>query len=111
MWIAKVQELAEKEDGSQELQIVCFVESEHLRNVYKAAMSECRSRECAIAAIYKDMDIKEADRDDATKQETKAEYLISKGMLGAIDVHGKGHDRKLHRIRENRMGVTKGEMK
>lgn len=111
MWIAKVQELVEKKDGSQELQTVCFIASEHLRNVYKAAMSECRSQECAIAAIYKDMDAKEADRDDATKKETKAEYLISKGMLGAIDVYGKRHDRKLHRIRENRTEVTKGETK
>lgn len=104
MWIAKIQYIVEKEDGTQELEINSFIADERLKNVYKAAMTECKNLECAIAAIYKDMSMEEADRDDAMKEGTKAEYLISKGTMGVIDVHGKRHDRKLHRIRENRRG-------
>lgn len=101
MWIAKVQNVVEKEDGSQELGIVCFIEDERLRTVYEAAMYECRNQKCALAAIYTGMSMDEVDADDATKEGTKAEYQISKGELGTIVVYGKRH-RKLCYIRENK---------
>lgn len=51
MWIAKVLNVVENEDGSQELGNICFIESEKLRTAYEAAMRECRDKKCALAAI------------------------------------------------------------
>lgn len=39
--------------------------------------------------------------DDATKKETRAEYQISKGLLGGILLYGRNH-KKLCTIRENK---------
>lgn len=100
MWIAKVLNVIENEDGSQEFGIVCFIESEKLRTVYEAAMRECRDQKCALAAIYTGMNMEEADSDDVTKKGTKALYQISKGSLGGIIVWGKNHHKRLHTIRE-----------
>lgn len=103
MWIAKVMNVIENEDGSQELGIVCILADQKLRNVYSAAMWECKDQKCALAAIYSDMNNEEVFRDDPTKKETKTLYQISKGELGAILVWGKNHCKKLHTIRENRV--------
>ena len=100
MWIAKVLNAIENEDESQELRIVCFIESGKLRTVYEAAMRECRNQKCALAAIYVGMSMEEADSDDVTKKGTKALYQISKGSLGGIIVLGKNHHKRLHTIRE-----------
>lgn len=102
MWIAKVLNVVENEDGSQELGNICFIESEKLRTAYEAAMRECRDKKCALAAIYTGMNMEEADSDDVTKKETKALYQISKGSLGGILLWGKSHRKRLHIIRENR---------
>lgn len=102
MWIAKVMNVIENEDGSQELGTVCILANQRLRVVYEAALWECKDQKCALAAIYTDMNAQDVLRDDPTKKETKALYQISKGELGAILVWGRNHCKKLHTIRENR---------
>lgn len=102
MWIAKVMNVIENEDGSQALGIVCILEDQRLKNVYEAALWECKEQECALAAIYTDMNTEDVLRDDSTKKETKALYQISKGELGAILVWGRNHCKKLHTIHKNR---------
>lgn len=103
MWIAKVLNVIENEDGSQKLGITCFIESEKLRTVYEAAMMECKGRTCALAAIYTGMNMEEANGDDVTKKGTKALYQISKGSTGGIMVWGKNHRKRLHVIREGKL--------
>ena len=43
MWIAKIQTVIEREDGSQVLQTEGFLEDEELKRVYRAAMHDVRS--------------------------------------------------------------------
>lgn len=104
MWIAKIQTVIEREDGSQVLRTEGFLEDAELKRVYRTAMHDVRSyvaeddEGCKIAAIYKDMDIWEANEDDATKADTEALYTIIRGELGGIDVF----DHKQIRITEVR---------
>lgn len=92
MWIAKIQVVIEHGDGSQELRTEGFLEDAELKRVYRAAMHDVRSyiaeddEGCKIAAIYKDMDIWTANKDDAMKADTEALYTIIRGELGGIDV-------------------------
>lgn len=102
MWEAKILKVIEEEDGSQELEIVCLMENQSLRNIYKAAMWECKDQKCALAAIYKDMSVGDVHRDDPMKRGTKAVYQISKGILGGILLWGRNHNKRLLHIRENR---------
>lgn len=107
MWIAKIQTVIEREDGSQTLWTEMFLEDMELKRVYRAAMQEVRSyvaeddEGCKIAAIYKDMDIWTANKDDATKKDTKALYTITRGELGGIDVFDHRRRRNTE-VRENR---------
>lgn len=107
MWIAKIQTVIEREDGSQVLQTEEFLEDAELKRVYRAAMHSVRiygyedEERCEITAIYKDMDIWEANKDDATKADTKALYTITRGELGGIDVFDHGQRRNIE-VRENR---------
>lgn len=111
MWIAKIQTVIEREDGSQVLRTEGFLEDAELKRVYRTAMHDVRSyvaeddEGCKIAAIYKDMDIWEANEDDATKADTEALYTITRGELGGIDVFDHRSRRKT-KVRENRV---KGE--
>lgn len=111
MWIAKIQTVIEREDGSQVLRTEGFLEDAELKRVYRTAMHDVRSyvaeddEGCKIAAIYKDMDIWEANEDDATKADTEALYTITRGELGGIDVFDHRSRRKTE-VRENRV---KGE--
>lgn len=101
-WLAIIKTVNSNEDGTQELEIIEIIESENLRTVYRKAMSTCKwERDAALAAIYKGISMEDAARDDATKKETKCEYQISKGEMGAITVWGRNH-KKLCEIRENR---------
>lgn len=102
MWEAKILKVIENADESQELEIVCLIEDRSLKNIYKAAMWECKDQKCALAAIYKDMSAEDVFRDDPTKRETKALYQICKGGLGGILLHGRNHCKRLLCIRENR---------
>lgn len=107
MWIAKIQTVNEREDGSQVLQTEGFLEDAELKRVYRAAMHDVRSyideddEGCKIAAIYKDMDIWTANKDDATKEDTEALYTITRGELGGIDVFDH-RSRRNAEVRENR---------
>lgn len=111
MWIAKIQTVIEREDGSQVLRTEGFLEDAELKRVYRTAMHDVRSyiaedeAGCKIAAIYKDMDIWEANEDDATKADTEALYKIMRGELGGIDVFDH-RSRRNAEVRENRV---KGE--
>lgn len=111
MWIAKIQTVIEREDGSQVLQTEELLEGAELKRVYRAAMDSVRiygyedEERCKIAAIYKDMDIWEANKDDATKADTEALYTITRGELGGIDVFDHRQRRNIE-VRENR---EKGE--
>lgn len=102
MWEAKILKVIENADGSQEFEIVCLMENQSLRNIYKAAMWECKDQKCALAAIYRDMSVSDVFNDDPTKKETKAAYQISKGVLGGILLWGRNHNTRLLHIRENR---------
>lgn len=107
MWIAKIQTVIEREDGSQVLQTEGFLKDAELKRVYRAAMHDVRSyideddEGCKIAAIYKDMDIWTANKDDATKKDTEALYTITRGELGGIDVFDH-RQRRNTEVRENR---------
>lgn len=107
MWIAKIQVVIEHGDGSQTLRTEMFLEDMELKRVYRAAMQEVRSyvaeddEGCKIAAIYKDMDIWTANKDDATKKDTEALYTITRGELGGIDVFDHRRRRNTE-VRENR---------
>lgn len=68
MWIAKVMNVTENEDGSQELGTVCILANQRLRIVYEAALWECKDQKCALAAIYTDMNAQDVLRDDPTKK-------------------------------------------
>lgn len=102
MWEAKILKVIEEEDGSQELAIVCLMENQSLRNIYKAAMWECKDQKCALAAIYRDVSMDDVYGDDPTKRETKSVYQINKGALGGILLFGRNHNKRLLHIRENR---------
>lgn len=107
MWIAKIQVVIEHGDGSQALRTEEFLEGMELKRVYRAAMRMVRTyvaedeAGCKIAAIYKDMDIWEANEDDATKANTEALYTIARGELGGIDVFDHRQKRNTE-VRENR---------
>lgn len=107
MWIAKIQVVIEHGDGSQALRTEGFLEDAELKRVYRAAMHDVRSyiaeddEGCKIAAIYKDMDIWTANKDDATKKDTEALYTITRGELGGIDVFDH-RSRRNTEVRENR---------
>ena len=111
MWIAKIQTVIEREDGSQVLRTEEFLEDMELKRVYRAAMDSVRTygyedeARGMIAAIYKDMDIWTANKDDATKKDTEALYTITRGELGGIDVFDHRQRRNIE-VRENR---EKGE--
>lgn len=112
MWIAKIQTVIEREDGSQVLRTDEFLEDMELKRVYRAAMDSVRTygyedeARCMIAAIYKDMEVWEANEDDATKADTEALYTITRGELGGIDVFDH-RQRRNTEVRENREGVQK----
>lgn len=101
MWEAKILKVIEEEDGSQELEIVCLMEGQSLRNIYKAAMWECKDQKCALAAIYRDMSMDDVYGDDPTKGGTNSVYQINKGDLGGILLFGRNHQKRLLCIREN----------
>ena len=102
MWIAKILRVIIKDDGTQEQEIVCFIECESLKDIYNKAMRECKDQRCALAAIYKDMNTEDVLRDDPTKGQTKAMYQILKGTFGGILLHGRNHDKRLLHVRENK---------
>lgn len=96
MWIVKVQEIVERQDGSQENNIVSFIECKSLRDAYRVAMMECKNIGCAIASFYRG-----GLREGALEESAASEYQISKGLLGGIIVWGRNH-KKLCTVRENR---------
>jgi hypothetical protein len=99
-WTAKVISLAEDPEGNQE-ECTEFIQNRSMKRVYKAALRLCRSQNTAFAAFYKNLSMKEIDTDDARNEETKAEYQLFKGSLGAILLSAKNHRKKLYTIRTN----------
>lgn len=100
IWTAKVISLAEDPEGNQE-ECTEFIQNRSMKRVYKAALRLCRSQNTAFAAFYKNLSMKEIDTDDARNEETKAEYQLFKGSLGAILLSAKNHRKKLYTIRTN----------
>lgn len=107
IWTAKVISLAEDPEGNQE-ECTEFIQNRSMKRVYKAALRLCRSQNTALAAFYKNLSMKEIDTDDVRKKETKAEYQLLKGSLGAILLYAKNHKKKLHTIRTDRKNKKGG---
>ena len=101
MWKAKILEPIDKEDGSQENEIICCIVGEDLKTVYNTAMRTCKKHDIALAAIYKDMSLNDVINDDPTKLITKSVYHIYKGGFGSILLLRRYRRQNTH-IRENR---------
>ena len=100
MWIAKILYIMSK--NSSGLQKPEYIEDDHLRNLYTACMISAKSSYGpALVAIYKDLAFSQVEKDAPTELDTKAEYIISKGSLGGVDVWCRNHKKKLHKIKEN----------
>lgn len=99
-WTAKVISLAEDPEGNQE-ECTEFIQNRSMKRVYKAALQLYKSQNTAFVAFYKNLSMKEIDTDDARNEETKAEYQLFKGSLGAILLSAKNHRKKLYTIRTN----------
>lgn len=100
MWIAKIMYITSK--NSLGLQNPEYIEDDHLRDVYMTGMISAKSSYGpALVAIYKGLTLPQIEKDDPTELDTKAEYLISKGSLGGVDVWCRNHKKKLHKIKAN----------
>lgn len=100
MWIAKILYITSKIPSG--LQNPEYIENDHLRNVYTASMISAKaSYGPALVAIYRGLSLPQVEIDDPTKLDTKAEYIISKGSLGGVDVWCRNHEKGLHKLREN----------
>lgn len=102
MWIAKILYITSKIPSG--LQTPEYIENDHLRNVYTAGMISAKSSYGpALVAIYKGLSLLQVEKDDPTELDTRAEYIISKGSLGGVDVWCRNHEKGLHEIRENNL--------
>ena len=100
MWIAKILYITSKNTSG--LQTPEYIENDHLRNVYTAGMISAKaSYGPALVAIYKGLSLPQVEKDDPPELNTRAEYIISKGSLGGVDVWCRNHTKKLHKIKEN----------
>ncbi|EDN79426.1 hypothetical protein [Mediterraneibacter gnavus] len=101
MWIAKVMSVTTDQEGNEQLYVTSYSGNESLKTTYKEAMKACKKKKIGLVAFYNNMTAEEIYYDDATKKETRAEYQISKGLLGGILLYGRNH-KKLCTIRENK---------
>ena len=93
MWIAKVMSVTTDQEGNEQLYVTSYSGNESLK--------ACKKKKIGLVAFYNNMTAEEIYYDDATKKETRAEYQISKGLLGGILLYGRNH-KKLCTIRENK---------
>ena len=104
MWIAKILYITSKIPSG--LQNPEYIENDHLRNVYTAGMISAKaSYGPDLVAIYRDLSLPQVEIDDPTELDTKAEYIISKGSRGGVDVWCRNHKKILHKIKDNDLEI------
>lgn len=99
-WTAKIYSYKTNEDEDGMLDTVEYLAGDSLKEVYRKALTACKSRSCTLGAIYKDCRPGEVYADDATKMETLSEYQILKGELGGVIVYRKNKSKNCY-VRED----------